>query len=203
MFRPQPISISPMYTDSKSLPPGGGRDIWVFHATFHEHFISSKHHLGNFIGADVLKEPGFYHLQESCLVEVPNSGDFLCELQCGSCWCGSPLKNHHRQSQTRFLTPHHGLSIVLTTSHPDTSISVHQPPDPGAGINTQSLTSCSRNWGGFHPSWVLTHRVELQFLLSDRIFRDQVLIWMGNTGKGFLGNTNTDLFQKVACVLCK
>lgn len=40
--------------------------------------ISSKHHLGNFIGADVLKEPGFYQLQESCLVKVPNSADLVC-----------------------------------------------------------------------------------------------------------------------------
>lgn len=168
--------------------------------------ISSKHHLGNFIGANVLKEPGFYQLQESCLVKVPNSADLVCVLHCGSCWCQKPLKNHHRQSQKRFLTPHQELSIVLTTSHPDTSMSVHlpghfQPPDPGAGINTQNLTSCSRNWCGFHHSWVLTHGVELQFLLTDRLSRNQVLVWMGRAGKQFLRNTNTDLFQKVPCVL--
>lgn len=39
--------------------------------------ISSKHHLGTFVGADVLKGPGLYHPQESCFVSV---ADLSCEL---------------------------------------------------------------------------------------------------------------------------
>lgn len=34
MIRPQPISIFPVCTDSKSLPPGGSRDFWVFSCYF-------------------------------------------------------------------------------------------------------------------------------------------------------------------------
>lgn len=185
MIRPQPISISAVYTDRKSLPPGGGRDFLAFHATFHELFIPSKHHLGNFIGADVSKEPGVYHLRESCLVKVHNSADFLCELHCGSCWCQKPMKNHHRQPQKRFLTPHHELSTVLTTSHPDTSMSV---PLPGHKI----LPGAQETGVGLIPAE-----------MSSKHFRDQVLVWMWRAGKRFLGNTNTDLFQKAPHVLYK
>lgn len=42
--------------------------------------ISSKHHLGTFVGADVLKGPGLYHPQESCFVRLPRVADFFCEL---------------------------------------------------------------------------------------------------------------------------
>lgn len=60
--------------------------------------ISSKHHLGNFIGADVLKEPGFYQLQESCLVKVPNSADLVCV--CVTLWVLLMSKAIEKPSQT-------------------------------------------------------------------------------------------------------
>lgn len=42
MIRPEPISTSHVHTDRKSLPPGGNRVFWVFHATFHELFYLLK-----------------------------------------------------------------------------------------------------------------------------------------------------------------
>lgn len=112
MIRAQPIRISPVYTDRKSLPPGGGRDFWVFHATFHELLISSKHHLGNSIGAGVSKEPGVYHLQESCL--------YKCPIVLISCVCSTvgpaDVKNHWKTITDNLKGDfwHHIMSSVLS-----------------------------------------------------------------------------------------
>lgn len=126
-----------VHTDRKSLPPGSGR-VEFFMLLFMISFISSKYHLGNFIGTEVLKEPGVYNLQEKCLIKMPNSSDFLCVLHCGSCWCQKPLKNHHRWSQKRFLTSRHELSTVLNTNDP-----IQALPCPCICLVTSSL----KIWG--------------------------------------------------------
>lgn len=183
-----------------------------------------KHHLANFIGVDVLKEPGLYYLQESYFIKLSQCCRFLvcvtgsvahCGSCCSSCRCQKQLKKWHKWLQGRGGFWHCIMSSVLswppaTRTLPCQCISLftfewQQPPNPETERSTQNLTRCSRNQCGSHHSWFLSHSVELPIPRSLPNAEDcpEIKSWLeweeqALAGKWFLGNAIIGLFQKLS-----
>lgn len=96
--------------------------------------------------------------------------------------------------QRWFLTLHCELSIVLTTSHPDTSMSVHQPVHfwMTPASKSRDREKHTKSYQMLKKSvWVPSQLIpESQCRTPNssfppkcwRLFRDQILAWMGRAG---------------------
>lgn len=121
-IRPHSIIIFSVYTESKSLPPGGSRDFWVFHATFMNSYLL-KTPSGKLHRCRCTERARTLLSARKLLCKTAQCCSFLvCVTQsvahfgscCSSCWCQKQLKNWHRRLQGRGGFWHCITSSVLS-----------------------------------------------------------------------------------------
>lgn len=162
------------------------------------------------------KGQDFYHPQESCFVRLPRVADLFCELHGLLLVVGlavlpadvkSNWKRWHRRLQDRGNFRHWIISSVLSwlpaILFHGSALACSLPS--GTSPNSRDGEKYPKSYQTFFQSvWLSSQLISESHCRNQippclpntakRLFRNQILAWVGRAGKWFLGNSNIDLF---------